>query len=287
MRAFIDEHLGQNACVAGFDWIFPHGLDGAGGVKRLDNRPLHHRRDGNDGLAQPGQPQRDSPRRRTRGEDEEPLNECQSVAIAVHRYGIVRSPPIKWLTGRRKEIWSNAMSVGLMRYNHRGPRAPARQFPGSGSGLCLDSSDAQVYVYVRARRRLEMSVQMELHKIIISEMQPEQIIVLKEVDGDRKFPIVIGSGEAYAIDRRLKGLVHPRPLTHDLLASVIEGLGGSIDRIEINDLQDHTFYARILIRQNGNVVKIDSRPSDAIALGVATMVPIFVAEHVLADVCRE
>jgi uncharacterized protein len=132
-----------------------------------------------------------------------------------------------------------------------------------------------------------MSVQMELHKIIISEMQPEQIIVLKEVDGERKFPIVIGSGEAYAIDRRLKGVVHPRPLTHDLLASVIENMGGSIDRIEINDLQDHTFYARILIRQNGSMLKIDSRPSDAIALGVATMVPIFVAEHVLADVCRE
>lgn len=133
-----------------------------------------------------------------------------------------------------------------------------------------------------------MSVQMELNKIIISEMQPEQIIVLKEVDGERKFPIVIGSGEAYAIDRRLKGHVHPRPLTHDLLANVIENLGGSIDRIEINDLQDHTFFARIHIRQNGGgVIKVDSRPSDAIALGVATTVPIYVAEHVLADVCRE
>ena len=132
-----------------------------------------------------------------------------------------------------------------------------------------------------------MAVQMELNKIIISEMQPEQIIVLKEVDGDRKFPIVIGSGEAYAIDRRLKGQIHPRPLTHDLLASIIERMGGSIDRIEINDLQDHTFFARIHIRHNGTVVKIDSRPSDAIALGVATTVPIYVAEHVLADVCRE
>ena len=91
-----------------------------------------------------------------------------------------------------------------------------------------------------------MSVQMELHKIIISEMQPEQIIMLKEVDGERKFPIVIGSGEAWAIDRRLKGKQHPRPLTHDLLASVIEGLGGTIARIEINNLQDHTFFARIL-----------------------------------------
>lgn len=129
-----------------------------------------------------------------------------------------------------------------------------------------------------------MSVQMELHKIIISEMQDQQIIVLKEVDGERKFPIVIGSGEAYAIDRRLKGHIHPRPLTHDLLASVIEAMGGVIERIEINNLQDHTFFARIHIRQNGSVHKVDSRPSDAIALGVATSVPIFVAEHVLGEV---
>src|SRR6476659_2248551 len=130
-----------------------------------------------------------------------------------------------------------------------------------------------------------MSIQMELSKIIISEMQDRQIIVLKEVDGDRKFPIVIGSSEAIAIDRRLKGIVHPRPLTHDLLASVIEQLGGAIDRIEINNLQDHTFFARIHIRQNGDLLKIDSRPSDAIALGVATMVPIYVADHVLDEVC--
>jgi bifunctional DNase/RNase len=122
---------------------------------------------------------------------------------------------------------------------------------------------------------------MELSKIIISEMQDQQIIVLKEVDGDRKFPIVIGSGEAYAIERRLKGVVAPRPLTHELLASVIEQLGGSIERIEINNLQDHTFFARIHIRQDGQTVKVDSRPSDAIALGVATSVPIYVAEHVL------
>jgi|SRR5689334_12332766 len=132
-----------------------------------------------------------------------------------------------------------------------------------------------------------MSVQMELHKIIISEMQDQQIIVLKEVDGERKFPIVIGSPEAYAIDRRLKGIPTPRPLTHDLLASVIESLGGAIDHIEINDLQAHTFFARIHIRQNGKKgVEIDSRPSDAIALGIATVVPIFVADHVLEEVSR-
>jgi uncharacterized protein len=130
-----------------------------------------------------------------------------------------------------------------------------------------------------------MAVQMELHKIIISELQEQQIIMLKEVDGERTFPIVIGNGEALAIDRRLKGVPTPRPLTHDLLASVIEHLGGSIEQIEINDLENHTFFARIHIRQDGKVLEVDSRPSDAIALGIATSVPIYVAEHVLDEVC--
>lgn len=129
-----------------------------------------------------------------------------------------------------------------------------------------------------------MSIQMELQRIIISEMQDRQIIVLKEVDGERTFPIVIGSAEAYAIDRRLKGIPAPRPLTHDLLANVIEEMGGRIERIEIHNLEDAIFFARIVIAHDGRVIEIDSRPSDAIALGVATMVPIFVAEHVLDQV---
>jgi bifunctional DNase/RNase len=126
-----------------------------------------------------------------------------------------------------------------------------------------------------------MPVQMELHKIIISEMQDKQLIWLKEVDGERKFTIVIGSNEALAIDRRLKGSPTPRPFTHDLLANIIGEMGGVIEKIEITDLQTSIFFAKIHIRQNGRVLEIDSRPSDAIALGIATMVPIFVAEHVL------
>jgi bifunctional DNase/RNase len=125
---------------------------------------------------------------------------------------------------------------------------------------------------------------MELHKIIISEMADSQVIWLREVDGERQFPIVIGSGEAMAIDRRLKGITAPRPLTHDLLASVIEAMGGQIDRIEITNLKNHTFYASIYIRQDGKLIEIDSRPSDAIALGIATVVPIYVADHVLSEV---
>jgi bifunctional DNase/RNase len=131
-----------------------------------------------------------------------------------------------------------------------------------------------------------MPVQMELFRIIISELADEQMIFLKEVDGERRFPILIGAPEALAINRRVKGEQTARPMTHDLLASVIEQLGGTIDRIEINDLQEHTFFGRIFIRQGKEMIEIDSRPSDAIALGIATSVPIFVAEHVLNEVCK-
>ncbi|GIW76275.1 MAG: hypothetical protein KatS3mg104_1338 [Phycisphaerae bacterium] len=126
-----------------------------------------------------------------------------------------------------------------------------------------------------------MPVPMELARIIISEMQDQQIIVLKEVEGERSFPIVIGSSEAYAIDRRLKGISAPRPLTHDLLATVIQEMGGELEAIEITNLQSSTFFAKLHIRQNGRVLEIDSRPSDAIALGIASNVPILVAEHVI------
>ena len=150
-----------------------------------------------------------------------------------------------------------------------------------------------------------MAVQVELKRIIITETSDQQVIYLKEVDGEgaksggsaspgtggsggggggRSFPIVIGSTEALAIDRRLKGMPTPRPQTHELLSNVIEKLDARLERILINDLQDHTFYAKLVIRHNGKSVEVDSRPSDAIALGVANNVPIFVAEHVLDEV---
>jgi bifunctional DNase/RNase len=129
-----------------------------------------------------------------------------------------------------------------------------------------------------------MAIQVELKRIIITETSDQQVIFLKEVAGERAFPIVIGSTEAFAIDRRLKGQPTPRPQTHELLSSVIEKLDGKLERILINDLQDHTFFARLVIRHSGKTIEIDSRPSDAIALGVSNDVPIFVAEHVLDDV---
>jgi bifunctional DNase/RNase len=126
-----------------------------------------------------------------------------------------------------------------------------------------------------------MAVRMELSRIFIREMTDMQIIELTEIDGDRTFPIVIGLPEAFAIERRLKGIEIPRPQTHDLLASVIDHLGGTLKEIVVNDLVDGTFYAKLIIDQDGDEIEVDSRPSDAIALGVAEDVPIYVAEQVL------
>ncbi len=126
-----------------------------------------------------------------------------------------------------------------------------------------------------------MAVRMELSRIFIREMTDMQIIELSEVDGDRTFPIVIGLPEAFAIERRLKGIDIPRPQTHDLLATIIGNLGGRLKEIVINDLIDGTFFAKLIIEQDGQEIEVDSRPSDAIALGVAQDAPIYVAEHVL------
>jgi len=125
-----------------------------------------------------------------------------------------------------------------------------------------------------------MDVEVELSRIIINETSDQQIIVLKERHGTRGFPIVIGIVEIFAIDRRLKGIKPPRPMTHDLLASVIENLGAKVERIVIDDLRNHTFYAKIHLSVDGRMVTVDSRPSDAIALCAAIDAPIFVADHV-------
>lgn len=131
-----------------------------------------------------------------------------------------------------------------------------------------------------------MEVEAELSKIIINEMSDQQIIVLKERNGQRSFPIVIGIVEIFAIDRRLKGIRPARPMTHDLLVSIIENLGANVEKIVINDLNNHVFFARIHLSLNGQTIEIDSRPSDAIAIGTAVNAPIFVAEHVFEQACQ-
>ena len=132
-----------------------------------------------------------------------------------------------------------------------------------------------------------MPVHMELKRIIISEIHEQQVIMLREVEGERSFSIMIGIFEATSIDRRVKRLPSPRPLTHDLVTNVVESLGGELRDIFISELRDHTYYAKLRIRQNGEMVEVDCRPSDAIALAVTASVPIYVSEEVLEEVCGD
>lgn len=132
-----------------------------------------------------------------------------------------------------------------------------------------------------------MPIQMELRRIIINELGEQQIIVLKEVDGERSFPIVIGTYEAASIDRRVRGIPTPRPMTHDLVASVIEQMGGEIQDILISDLIEGTYYARLRIRKDGELIEVDCRPSDAIAVAVTVGAPIYVNESVLGEALED
>jgi len=134
-----------------------------------------------------------------------------------------------------------------------------------------------------------MPVLMELTRIIIRETSGEQVIFLKEVDGERTFPILIGFFEATSIDRRVKRLETPRPLTHDLLVGAVEALGGDFQDVMITKLKDHTYYSVLRVRCEGELHEIDARPSDAIAVAVTCdpQLPIYVSEDVLNDVIGE
>ena len=134
-----------------------------------------------------------------------------------------------------------------------------------------------------------MQVQMTLSRIIISEINEQQVIYLREVDGNRQFPILIGIFEATSIDRRVKHYESPRPLTHDLLVNAIEALGAELDSVVITDLRDHTYYASLRVKQDGELIEIDARPSDAIAVAVTCdpPLPIYVSEEVLEDAASQ
>ncbi len=130
-----------------------------------------------------------------------------------------------------------------------------------------------------------MPVQMQLSRIIISEINEHQVIYLSEVGGQRQFPILIGLFEATSIDRRVKRCESPRPLTHDLLVHSIEAMGGELDSVVITALHEHTYFANLRVKHEGELIEIDARPSDAIAVAVTCdpPLPIYVAEEVLED----
>ena len=130
-----------------------------------------------------------------------------------------------------------------------------------------------------------MPVEMRLSRIIISEINDNQIVFLKEVDGDRQLPILIGIFEATSIDKRVKDIPRPRPLTHDLLVGIVETMGAELDSVLISELRDHTYFANLRLKFEGELIEIDSRPSDAIAVAVTCEppLPIYVNEDVLEE----
>ena len=164
-----------------------------------------------------------------------------------------------------------------------------REFPNIGSQPTPDTINFPLRSWNAnlRRRRQAVPIQMELRRIIISEVDDHQVIILKEVDGERSFPIVIGIFEATSIDRRVKNMPSPRPLTHDLITAVVEQLGGEIQDIIISDLREHTYYAKLRVRKDGELIDIDCRPSDAIALAVTAKVPVYVSEDVLGEAVDE
>jgi hypothetical protein len=126
-----------------------------------------------------------------------------------------------------------------------------------------------------------MPVEMKVKGLMIDPVSQMPIIVLKKPDDETVLPIWVGLFEANAIAMQLENIVSPRPMTHDLICSVIDALHATVDRVEITDLRDNTFFALIHLDRAGEKLAIDARPSDAMALALRVRVPIFVDESVL------
>lgn len=125
-------------------------------------------------------------------------------------------------------------------------------------------------------------IEVKIDSIRVSLMSQHRVVVLKDVDTDRYLPIWIGPFEADAITIQLQGVQVARPLTHDLLKSIIDEMGATVSHVMVNELKNDTFFARIVMDVNGQSMEIDARPSDAIALAVRANAPLFVAEEVMA-----
>jgi len=124
-------------------------------------------------------------------------------------------------------------------------------------------------------------IEMTIDSIRVSLMNYQRVVILKEKMAERYLPIWIGPAEADAIAVKLQGVTPPRPLTHDLLSDVIKKLGATIESINVCDLKNDTFYARVILNVDGGQIEVDSRPSDALALAVRAEVPIYADESVL------
>ena len=126
-----------------------------------------------------------------------------------------------------------------------------------------------------------MQIEMSIKGLMVDPISNMPIVILRDKEGSKTLPIWVGMFEANAIALQIENISTPRPMTHDLLRNVIHDLKASVQKIVVCDLQDSTFYALIYLTLNGEVVAIDARPSDAIALALRTRAPIFVEEAVI------
>jgi bifunctional DNase/RNase len=126
-----------------------------------------------------------------------------------------------------------------------------------------------------------MQIEMTIKGLMVDPITNMPIIILRDKEGQRVLPIWVGVFEANAIALQIENVTTPRPMTHDLLRNVIQDLRARIDKIVVSDLKENTFYALIYLTVNGDVVAIDARPSDAIALALRARAPIFVEEKVI------
>jgi hypothetical protein len=124
-------------------------------------------------------------------------------------------------------------------------------------------------------------IEVRVNGLILEHKSQQNIVILREVEGERILPIWIGPGEAQAIRRILSEESFPRPLTHDLLHLIVEGLKAKIARVVIADLRENTFFASVFVQRDGELLSIDARPSDSIAVALRAQAPIFVNEKLL------
>ena len=124
-------------------------------------------------------------------------------------------------------------------------------------------------------------VEAKVNGLILEHKTQQNIVILRELEGERILPIWIGPGEAQAIRRILSEETFPRPLTHDLLVLIVEGLKAKVSRVVIADLRENTFYASVIVHRDSEVLSIDARPSDSIAVALRAQAPIFVNEKLL------
>jgi uncharacterized protein len=124
-------------------------------------------------------------------------------------------------------------------------------------------------------------VEARVNGLILEHKTQQNIVVLREAEGQRILPIWIGPGEAQAIRRILSEETFPRPLTHDLLVIILEGLKAKITRVVISDLRENTFFASVIVEHGSEVLSVDARPSDSIALALRAKAPIYVNEKLL------